>query len=91
MAERQFLSMIRKKNVDAVNALGYTGIWYEDPMQLLRDLNLMRVFKGHSEFQQKRMESKVVKKKTRKVKKEVLQLIDDNEVELDSTASEKGL
>jgi len=80
----------KKKNVEAVQQLGYVGIWYEDPKQLLRDLNVMRVFKGHSEFQQKQMETKISKKKRKLETQTQEKLIEHQAEESDSFTGEEG-
>lgn len=40
----------KQSNIDAISALGYHGICFENARQLERELNIMGVFKGHSEF-----------------------------------------
>jgi len=72
----------KSENIAVVTSLGYTGILYEDPKQFQRELNIRRVFKGHSQYLQRQMSNSSLKKNSRE--KEAEGLLSDEVVELDS-------
>lgn len=58
----------KQSNINTVVALGYNGICFEDARQFERELNIMGVFKGHSDFV-RMWEEKEGKKTVRREKK----------------------